>query len=447
VHQLRGFDNDPLAIGQLRQREPNTQRRAPRVPEHVSSSYAGFAATLESIGRHHEHMLEVLVLRRPAAGMVETDRGVDTVNLHLESLSGCEGSPADGGVMRGAAVLAEVRSGARVLGPAVAPFGTPSVVLWKGGVEPMTTVFLSYSRKNQVQAGALADDVKALGHQVWMDQELSGGQVWWAKILERVRDCDVFLCTLARESLESEACRRELAYAVVLEKPILPAMIADGVSPHLLPPQLASLQIIDYRASDRTPVLQLARALGALPAAPPLPDPLPAPPAAPLSYLGTLTERIDSEQQLDFQAQSGVLVDLKRALRDPECAADGLTVLARFRRRRDLLAWIAEELDDLVRSAPKAQPPPESEPREALPPSDPESRREAPFAPRIPPAPRAYSAGSAPPAKRDPLGRGKAAIVGFCVGSVLASSRVKTPFLVGDRSRHSPKSQQPDSGR
>jgi hypothetical protein len=29
----------------------------------------------------------------------------------------------------------------------------------------------------------------------------------------------------------------------------------------------------------------------------------------------------------------------------------------------------------------------------------------------------------------------------------LVSSRVKTPFLVGDRSRHSPKSQQPDSGR
>ena len=283
----------------------------------------------------------------------------------------------------------------------------------------MTTVFLSYSRKNQVQAGALAEDVKALGHQVWMDQELSGGQVWWAQILERVRACDIFLCTLAPESLESEACRRELAYAVTLGKPILPAMIADGVSAHLLPPQLASLQIVDHRASDRKSVLQLARALGNLPAPPPLPDPLPAPPSAPLSYLGTLTERIDSEQPLDFQAQSGVLVDLKRTLRDPESAADGLTLLARFRRRRDLLAWIAEELDEFMRSAPKAQPPPESEPREAQPLSEPESRREAPFAPRIPPALRAHPAGPAAPAKRDPLGRGKAVIVGFCVGSAI----------------------------
>lgn len=283
----------------------------------------------------------------------------------------------------------------------------------------MKTVFLSYSRKNQVQAHALAEDAKALGHQVWMDHELSGGQVWWAQILERVRACDVFLCTLAPEPLESEACRRELAYAVALGKPILPVMIADGVSPHLLPPQLASLQIVDHRASDRESVLQLARALGNLPAPPPLPEPLPAPPPAPLSYLGTLTERIDSEQPLDFQGQSGVLVDLKRALRNPESAVDALTLLARFRRRRDLLAWIAEELDELVRSAPKAQPPPESEPREALPPSAPESRREVPFAPWIPPAPRAHPTGPAPPAKRDPLGRGKAVIVGFCVGSAI----------------------------
>lgn len=54
-----------------------------------------------------------------------------------------------------------------------------------------------------------------------MDQELSGGQVWWAQILEWIRACDVFLCTLAPESLASEACRCELAYAVALGKPIL----------------------------------------------------------------------------------------------------------------------------------------------------------------------------------------------------------------------------------
>src|SRR5262249_81417 len=143
----------------------------------------------------------------------------------------------------------------------------------EGEGRAMTTVFLSYSRQNHVQARALAEDVKALGHQVWMDKELSDGQVWWAQILERVRACDGFLCTLAPESLESEACRRELAYAVALGKPILPAIVANGVSPHLLPLQLASLQIVDHRASDRESVLQLARALGNLPATPPLPDP------------------------------------------------------------------------------------------------------------------------------------------------------------------------------
>jgi len=177
------------------------------------------------------------------------------------------------------------------------------------------------------------------------------------------------------------------------------------VSPNLLPPQLASLQIIDHRASDRESVLQLVRALGNLSATPPLPDPLPTPPPAPLSYLGTLTERIGSEQPLDFQAQSGVLVDLRRALRDREFAADGLTMLTRFRHRRDLFALIAEELDELARSAPKPK---------AQPPLAPEPHWEA-LSAALGKIWRSRTSGGV-------LERGTAAIVGFLVGSAIGIS-------------------------
>jgi uncharacterized membrane protein (UPF0136 family) len=167
---------------------------------------------------------------------------------------------------------------------------------------------------------------------------------------------------------------------MALGKPVLPALVAD-VSPNLLPPSIAALQLVDHRALNRESALQLGRALHGLPAAPVLPSPLPAAPSAPLSYLGTLSERVDSDEPLDLQAQSSLLIDIKRALRDPEYAADGLAVLQRFRRRRDLLAVMADELDELLRSAPHDLPPAQAPLAEAAPasslPRDPWRRRTA----------------------------------------------------------------------
>jgi len=207
----------------------------------------------------------------------------------------------------------------------------------------MRTVFISYNRANRLQAQSIMDDVEALGHLAWMDQELSGGQKWWDQILERVRASDIFLLAVTAESLSSEACRRELAYAHALAKPILPAIVADGVSTNLLPPQIAALQLIDLRRSDRESALRLGRALSNLPATPALPQPLPAEPEVPLSYLGRLAERVGSDEPLDFDTQSSLLVSLKAALRDVEVTADARQLLVQLRRRRHLYAEIAEQ--------------------------------------------------------------------------------------------------------
>lgn len=43
------------------------------------------------------------------------------------------------------------------------------------------------------------------------------------------------------------------------------------------------------------------------------------------------------------------MIDLKSSLRDPETADDARSLLERLRKRRDLLATIAEEIDDLLR--------------------------------------------------------------------------------------------------
>lgn len=53
----------------------------------------------------------------------------------------------------------------------------------------MSAIFISYSRHSEAIARTLANDIEELGHTVWFDQELSGGQAWWNQILTRIRDC------------------------------------------------------------------------------------------------------------------------------------------------------------------------------------------------------------------------------------------------------------------
>ncbi|QUY41584.1 toll/interleukin-1 receptor domain-containing protein [Acaryochloris marina] len=192
----------------------------------------------------------------------------------------------------------------------------------------------------------LADAIESLGHTIWFDQELSGGQVWWDQILLNIRTCDLFVFVLTPESLQSTACLREYDYANQLGKPILPILAADGVSINLLPTTLLQIQAIDYQQKDHNAALALARALANLPDSKPLTNPLPIPPEVPISYIVDLATKIGATI-LSYDEQKSILVDLKRSLNEPELEKDVHILLEKFRKRIDICAVIAEEIDNI----------------------------------------------------------------------------------------------------
>jgi hypothetical protein len=221
----------------------------------------------------------------------------------------------------------------------------------------MPRVLVSYARESRTLVEALADDLEALVGPVWFDRAVRGGQAWWDEILASIRACEIFIFALTPESLDSVACRREWAYATALSRPVIPVLLDDGVAIDLLPESLARLHHVDYRLRDKESLKALSRALLACPAAVALPTPLPDLPAAPLSYLAALSERIDSEGALSFDAQSAIVLALKQGLREASKTAEVAALLMRLRARRDLFAAVADEISAVLAAPPVASAP------------------------------------------------------------------------------------------
>ena len=211
----------------------------------------------------------------------------------------------------------------------------------------MRQLFISYARENRPDVEALVRDLDALGYQTWVDSSLRGGQTWWHEILRRIGNCDVFVAIVSGHTLSSVACKREMEWALALNKPVLP--LAVERLPDALPRTLSMRQIIDYSRSGREAAFALAGALGTLPAAPPPPEQLPEPPPAPLSYLSDLVEQVGQSEPLMHDQQRQILIQLQPALRsaDSEERRGGRYVLDMFSKRDDLYADVDRNVAQL----------------------------------------------------------------------------------------------------
>ncbi len=88
-------------------------------------------------------------------------------------------------------------------------------------------LFVSYSRADCHLVDKLVPLLNELygPENAWLDQNLTGGQEWWQKILRQIDRCDIFIYLLSNRSLGSPYCKAEYREAQRLGKPILPVQI------------------------------------------------------------------------------------------------------------------------------------------------------------------------------------------------------------------------------
>lgn len=89
----------------------------------------------------------------------------------------------------------------------------------------MSHIFISYSKKNQTYARAVADHLLAHGFDVWIDDRIDYGDEWWDVIVRTIRECAACVVILSPESKNSKWVKREVGLADQLDKPIFPLLL------------------------------------------------------------------------------------------------------------------------------------------------------------------------------------------------------------------------------
>lgn len=95
----------------------------------------------------------------------------------------------------------------------------------------MTSIFISYSRKDTVVAHKLMAAFQANDLDVWVDwEDIPPAVGWLDQIFQGIEQADVFVFLLSPDSIASEVCKVELEHAHKNAKRIIPIVVRDVVT-------------------------------------------------------------------------------------------------------------------------------------------------------------------------------------------------------------------------
>ncbi|MDL2341112.1 MAG: TIR domain-containing protein [Pseudomonadota bacterium] len=143
----------------------------------------------------------------------------------------------------------------------------------------MTDVFISYARPDEAEAALVAKQLRALGHQVWRDEDLPAHRVYGEVIEERLKSAKAVVVLWSAEAARSQWVRAEADTARSLATLIQVSL--DGTIPPLPFNQIQCADLNGWAGEEQTPgwrklaasVMALAPPAAAPSAARPMRDP------------------------------------------------------------------------------------------------------------------------------------------------------------------------------
>jgi hypothetical protein len=118
--------------------------------------------------------------------------------------------------------------------------------------------FFSYSRKDTKFILKLAQELRDVGVNLWLDQlDILGGQHWDRAVEEALKTCHGMIVGLSPEAVASNNVMDEVSYALEEGRQVVPVLLR----PCEMPFRLRRLQFIDFTADYDTGFSQLLRTL------------------------------------------------------------------------------------------------------------------------------------------------------------------------------------------
>ena len=92
----------------------------------------------------------------------------------------------------------------------------------------MTSLFISYSRRDIESARKLTEAFKNEDLEFWIDWEGIPPTVdWWREIEKGIEESDTFLCLISPDSANSKVCNREIEHAIRNGKRLIPVIVRN----------------------------------------------------------------------------------------------------------------------------------------------------------------------------------------------------------------------------
>jgi hypothetical protein len=119
------------------------------------------------------------------------------------------------------------------------------------GSESKARIFISYSRNDMAFADRLDEALNARGFEPLIDRtEIYAFEDWWKRIQALIVKADSIVFVLSPDSVSSDICRREVAFAASLNKRFAP-IVCRQVDIATVPDELSRLNFIFFDDEER----------------------------------------------------------------------------------------------------------------------------------------------------------------------------------------------------